>query len=406
MALSLSRPARALGAVLDRLGAEEARRLAAPVAKHLLEQMYLIESMPWPDTKQGFRSGRMALSLSRPARALGAVLDRLGAEEARRFAAPAAKLLAERMVKINDPIALDLLAEALVAVSAQLGAEEARRLVVPAAKHWVERLAKGTGVGLSGMPLGIMYRMYSSLGADEATLAAEHLVEQMAEANPLRDPLAMAYKAKALGAVSAQLKVEVARRFAAHAAELLAKRMAKVTNSAEDPGREIGAALASEELGWLAEALAVVSGRLGADEAAPVAEHLVEPMAKVTRPDNLCHLAEAFAAVSARLRADEARRLAAPFAKRLLKQVAVATHPGDLERLAKAAALMSAHLHEQDLVDILKVPLCVGRSRDAVLLQLGQRTNRQFKDLWDFIDWVRANDPDIDLNSPPRRLVD
>jgi hypothetical protein len=62
-------------------------------------------------------------------------------------------------------------------------------------------------------------------------------------------------------------------------------------------------------------------------------------------------------------------------------------------------------LPAQDLVELLKHPLCVGDSRRAVLDALGARFGRTFADQWDFVRFARRKRPDLDLDSPPRRMV-
>jgi hypothetical protein len=71
--------------------------------------------------------------------------------------------------------------------------------------------------------------------------------------------------------------------------------------------------------------------------------------------------------------------------------------------LAEAARPLPVRLTEQQLVDLLKMPTCVGPVRTAVLDLLGQKCGRRFTGLWDFVDWAEQNRPDLDLRSPPQR---
>jgi hypothetical protein len=55
------------------------------------------------------------------------------------------------------------------------------------------------------------------------------------------------------------------------------------------------------------------------------------------------------------------------------------------------------------MVDILKLPVCVGEARTVVLEMLGQRYHRTFADQWEFVDYAEKHLPEIDLKSPPKR---
>jgi hypothetical protein len=57
----------------------------------------------------------------------------------------------------------------------------------------------------------------------------------------------------------------------------------------------------------------------------------------------------------------------------------------------------------QQLVDLLKMPTCVGEARAVILEQLSNRYKRPFADVWDFVEFAETQLPDIDLRSPPKR---
>jgi hypothetical protein len=56
----------------------------------------------------------------------------------------------------------------------------------------------------------------------------------------------------------------------------------------------------------------------------------------------------------------------------------------------------------QELIELLKHPLCVGRSRTVVLKHLGNRYRRPFASVWEFLRFAREHQLDIDLTTPPR----
>jgi hypothetical protein len=74
-----------------------------------------------------------------------------------------------------------------------------------------------------------------------------------------------------------------------------------------------------------------------------------------------------------------------------------------LATLLQASQQPPCRLATQELVDLLKMPTCVGPIRDVVLRLLGQKCQRHFADLWQFVDYAHEHLPDIDLTSPPKR---
>ena len=70
----------------------------------------------------------------------------------------------------------------------------------------------------------------------------------------------------------------------------------------------------------------------------------------------------------------------------------------------KALPPLPPPLPAQDLVDLLKHPLCVGEARRSVLDQLGRHHDRRFADVWEFVDFARQQRLDLNLATPPQRL--
>lgn len=57
----------------------------------------------------------------------------------------------------------------------------------------------------------------------------------------------------------------------------------------------------------------------------------------------------------------------------------------------------------QQLVDLLKMPTCVGDTRIVILGLLANRYKRPFADIWEFVEWAEKNEPGLDFTSPPKR---
>jgi hypothetical protein len=60
-------------------------------------------------------------------------------------------------------------------------------------------------------------------------------------------------------------------------------------------------------------------------------------------------------------------------------------------------------LTTQELVDLLKMPTCLGRARRVVLEHLGQIHGRRFADHWEFVRFAHENHLSLDFTTSPRR---
>ncbi len=60
-------------------------------------------------------------------------------------------------------------------------------------------------------------------------------------------------------------------------------------------------------------------------------------------------------------------------------------------------------LSTQDLVNLLKHPLCVDPARRVVLEQLARRYRRPFADHWEFVRFAQEQNLGLDFTTPPRR---
>jgi hypothetical protein len=76
---------------------------------------------------------------------------------------------------------------------------------------------------------------------------------------------------------------------------------------------------------------------------------------------------------------------------------------GNVPTLLQAVEPLPCRFSTQQLVDLLKMPTCVGEVRTVILEQLGNRYRRAFADQWEFVEFAEKQLPDIDLKSPPRR---
>jgi hypothetical protein len=85
----------------------------------------------------------------------------------------------------------------------------------------------------------------------------------------------------------------------------------------------------------------------------------------------------------------------------------VGTMPGGpltgLAPLPAAGEPLPCRLGTQDLVELLKMPTCVGPVRRVILDQLGIRYGRRFDTHWDFVRYAGEQGLDLDFTTPPQR---
>jgi hypothetical protein len=75
-----------------------------------------------------------------------------------------------------------------------------------------------------------------------------------------------------------------------------------------------------------------------------------------------------------------------------------------LALLLPAAEPPPCRLSTQQLVELLKMPTCLGEARRVVLDQLGHRYRRHFADAWEFVRFAKEQHlDDLDFISPPQR---
>src|SRR5262249_17362249 len=64
---------------------------------------------------------------------------------------------------------------------------------------------------------------------------------------------------------------------------------------------------------------------------------------------------------------------------------------------------LTARLGREGTIDLLKYPTCIGPARAALLRHLGKQLNREFRTVWELVDWLESHEPTINLSAPARR---
>jgi hypothetical protein len=314
------------------------------------------------------------------ARGLSAVATRLEPREAERQCAEAIATLTQALKqKTTDPNVPLLLGNGLLAVVARLEPSEAATIV--------------TQVLIDTKDPRVPDVMARGLSALAARMAPRDAVAMLTQATTrTNNPNARAVLA--LGLSSATARLEEPASISAQVATLT-QAMTRTT----DPGT----------LSSLARDLAAVAARLeprqDAHLVAEVATTFTRAMTRTNDPIALTVLAQSLSEVLGDT----------PRLRRALMVVATVGFRNDSHGLLGALTLLrpaaeptprrltsvlEGRLSDQELVDLLKGPLCVGLARRAVLDVLGAHHQRVFVDQWDFVRFAQEKKLGLDFTSP------
>jgi serine/threonine protein kinase len=331
----------------------------------------------------------------RLAQAWLAVTAKLSPDEATRQAKAIARALSEHTTRQLYPYALAPLAQAWQMVSAKLGPEEAVQNAKAISRVFSEAMAKKPDQrDLSHLAQGLQAvsaHLDPGEAAQQAKAAARALTNAMAQK---LHPNALPDFALAWLAVSAKLDPNEAANQAALVGHALTEAMPKAITD-------------SSILVNLASAWRAVSARLepreNARQAALATRTLTEMMARTTNPQPLPSLAQALCAVSTKPDPENVAHRAVCTAKAVAEAMTPPTRLSGLYVVKQALQPLPSRLSTQELVELLKMPTCVGPFRDVILQQLGGRYHRHFADPWEFVEYAEKHLPDVDLKSPPKR---
>jgi hypothetical protein len=194
----------------------------------------------------------------------------------------------------------------------------------------------------------------------------------------------------ALAAVAGPLDPQEATRYCAQPAATLVQAMAQATDRFALKG--------------MVEALAAVAPRLEPKEA-------VRHCAAAATIIGTGAMAETLAEVALRLEPEEAGQFAAILIEALdpglfaPKTNVLAKILAPVDRFDPDRKRPTCRLSTQQLVDLLKLPTCIGVVRRMILDQLERRYRRRFPDRWAFVHFAQEQKLDLDFITPPKRPV-
>jgi hypothetical protein len=308
-------------------------------------------------------------------------------------AAAQAGLLADAMTKTTDLITRSNLARALAAMTARLEPAEAARQSAQAARLLVDALEMETVI--EGARLGEIARLGEVLVAltaqmepAEAARQSAQVARLLAKALSKANPEAQSGIGEALGMVTTRVEPAEAARLSAQAALLLAD----VLNG--KPASRVAAR------SGLARALRVVAARMEPDQAARL---LASALGKEKDSFAQSQLAQALGSVATRVEPKEIASRSLLATRTVASWLSPLPHLGHAATLLQASQPLPCRFTTQQLVDLLKMPTCVGKARSIILQLLADRYKRPFADVWEFVEWAEKYEPGLDFTTPPKR---
>jgi hypothetical protein len=376
------------------------------------------------------------------ATSLAAAAGRLPPAEAARVCAEAAPVLSQTLAQEKDAYARWQLAEALAAVAGRMEPGEAARVCTEAARVLSQALAQEKVDPL--IRGGLAAVLVAVAGRMEPAAAARLFNQALAQTKGDSSTIGMA------GGRTRSIRGELARGLTAVAEQLEPAEAARLLAEALAQEKE---EIARRQL---TEGLATVEARLDPAEAARLftkaAQSSIQALEQSSDQKERREAAECLSILLEPLDGEGPRHAGQVLLRQLISDPGLLYRDGfdrifgfpvrtfrpyALEHLltsaarpqvqrrapAVAAALgvsaqgpalslpllpaagepLPCRLGTQDLVELLKMPTCVGPVRRVVLDQLGNRYGRHFETPWEFVRYAGEEGLNLDFTTPPRR---
>jgi hypothetical protein len=341
---------------------------------------------------QALRQEKNSYWSMQAAEGLAAVAEHLEPAEAARACAEAARLLSQALAQEEDGVGRSNLAKGLVALAGRLEPAEAARVCAEAAQVLNQALAQEKDVNAR-------WQLTMSLAAVAGRLEPKEAARLLNQALVQEK-----YGWYARGQLAEGLAAVAGRLEPADVAGLCAQA-ARSYNQALDERHDPYA--------WAraAEAVSILIQPLDNEDAAHAARAFT--LRTVSDPDSSCivnvdmdQTALGFnAAVLERFLINGTRLQIQRRAGAIAAAIGISAKGllPSLPLLPAAAEPLPCRLGTQDLVELLKMPTCVGEIRRVVLNHLGNRYGRRFDTHWDFVRYAQQQGLDLDFTTPPKR---
>jgi hypothetical protein len=315
--------------------------------------------------------------------AVAALANRLDARDAETTRAAAVRRLLATFAEPRDDPFPSGLARALEDLAPWLSPDEARavaRLALTA------QVSEDDPLSPPRDDLAEVLAVTPRLAPDDARATARWARAEIEAGTPVER---MAYLGRVAAAVSPRLDPGEARDACVAACRRLIARI----------DARGGSPLAEQ-----ARALAALAPRVGPDEARAVSRITLGSLATVREGYPFSQLARALAAVAGRMGPGEAPLAANRFLDTFHWSTGLQEQdPPDAVQIRRTLTALTEQLDRDQLLDLLKHPICVGDARKIVLRRLEVVMNHPFATVWDLVDYLEQTEPGLDLSTPPTR---
>jgi serine/threonine protein kinase len=373
--------AKAVAATASRMERAEAAQVCELAARTLKEKL---SKRPVANERRNLAEG------------LVAVTRRLESAQVARICAQAARILGDALAREKDSSEQHDSAEALAVVAGRMKPAAAAQICVQAARILNDALSKE-------MDAEARDKLADGLATVAGRMEPSEAARVCAQAaRSLNDALSREKEAKArwnlatgLIALSYRLKPADADRLLVTAASTLSKVSSEEEREPIYATEQIISAILTVSDGPLAtRALSRLAGLVAGSPDANYSPPALEEPETRTR-------CEALEWTLTNESPAEIRRQA------VMQATAVAMTAGNflpcLSLLPAAFEPLPCRFPTQELVDLLKMPTCVGQVRRVILTQLSNRYGRRFDSHWDFVRYAQGHELNLDFTTPPRR---
>jgi hypothetical protein len=348
------------------------------------------------DTLTKGLSGYNYLTVSPLARGLSAVAGQLEPKDAASAAAVLTQTLAGRLNSPDDK--LGDLAQCLSALAARLEPGDATRVCTEAAGVLTKAIPlagknnPNIAFARPSLAQGLMALVARMEPKDAARVCAEATASLADAITRVKtdSPWLLLPLAQSLSAVAARLEPKDAARISTEAAATLLQAMHTAVTKLNLEGvlLELGGGTiklnVESVLAQSAQGVSALSAHMEPGDAARVSREAAAILTRAVNKDFRPFGATGRSGIS-----ESVKMLTQGLSALLRDDQRPGAGPGGLS--------------DQELVELLKEPLCVGAARRAVLDQLGRRHKRTFTDLWDFLRFAEENKLGLNFARTPQR---
>jgi tRNA A-37 threonylcarbamoyl transferase component Bud32 len=309
------------------------------------------------------------------------------------YMGPAAAKILESIARAKNSHEVTHLAHAVAILAGRMRPEDASRLAAAVMPKILKAMAEAHDhqdlVPLGKAAVSLTVHMKPDEGW-EANAAVREMTSKMLDGIGNPDHPAHQACLDFLAAVDAGTKPDEA------AAEAALGRFLERVEKTEETKKLIGYANPGS---WVA----TLARRIRPEAAAAAAGKALEQMSRATKLWKIAVFGESVVILAGRMQPEEGSAVVAKASAIILAVVRTTADWDETPDLFNALKVLATRWTTQQLVDLLKEPIWKGPVRQIILQEMGRRANRTFADVWELVDWLRTNEPGVDLASPAVR---